>query len=384
MRSMLRIFVATAACLLMAAAPAPKKPTPRATAPAAQKEPAAKPAPVKGDPFSVTVPVDASGPSASVAQTAAINGGQAKAWEELSHRLVAQKDAAKLPKLDQAGLQRLIRGFTAANEKRSTTRYIARVTYIFNPGAVRHLLRVSGIGLTDQGVGTAILVVALSPTYGAHQPWAQAWAQSKLSAAQYPLVSPIGDDVDQSALGQLHFGDASWGAIEPVASRVHAGEAVLVQATNPGASQMTVHIRRLGAGGRNFTVPDVTIQIPSGTPPQRAYALAVDQAGAAIEDAWKTRTTVDFGRKAKLTADARIASLDQWTDLLTRLSGLSLVSDVSVQAMNIGEGRVAITYSGTPDQLRDAAAQSNMSLANRDGLWWLSASRSAPTRTDDQ
>jgi hypothetical protein len=367
----------------MAAAPAPKKPAPKTSKPPAPQAQAAKSAPVKGDPYSVTVPVDASGPSATVAQTAAINGGQARAWEELSHRLMSEKDLSKLPKLDQAGLQRLIRGYSAANEKRSTTRYMARVTYIFNPGAVRHLFRVSGIGFTDQGGGTAILVVAMSPSYGAHQPWAQAWAQSKHGAEQFPLVSPIGDEVDQSALGQLRFGDANWGNVEPVASRVHAGEAVLVQATNLAASQMTIHIRRIGPG-KNFVVPDVTVPIPSGTPPQKAFALAADQSAAAIEDAWKLRTTIDLGHKSKLTADARIASLDQWTDLLTRLSAIPLVTDVSVQAMNIGDARVAITYSGTPEQLRSAAVQSNVSLANHDGLWWVAASRSAPSSTDDQ
>jgi hypothetical protein len=382
MRSLLNLFAATAACFLIAAAPPSKKPPPKPAKPVGQHEQAAKPAAVKGDPYSVTVPVDASGPSSSVARTEAINAGQAKAWDDLSHRLLSQKDWSKLPKLDEPGLQRLIRGYTVSNEKRSTTRYIARVTYIFNPGAVRHLLRVSDIGVAEQG-GTAILVVAMSPTYGAHQPWALAWTQLKNAGAQVPLVSPIGDEVDQSDLGQLRFSDATWAAVEPVASRVHAGEAVLVQATNPAASQMTVHIRRIGPG-KNFPVPDVTIPIPSGTPPQKAYALAAEQTAAAIEDAWKLRTSIDFGRKSRLTADARIASLEQWTDLVARLSAMPLVSDVTVQAMNTGEGRLIISYSGTPDQLRDAAAQSDVSLANRDGLWWVSASRSAASKTDDQ
>ncbi|HEY4114523.1 MAG TPA: DUF2066 domain-containing protein [Rhizomicrobium sp.] len=382
MRSLLNLFVATAACFLIAAAPPSKNPPAKPAKPVGQHEQAAKPAPVKGDPYSVTVPVDASGPSSSVARTEAINAGQAKAWEDLSHRLLPQKDWPKLPKLDEPGVQRLIRGYTVSNEKRSTTRYIARVTYIFNPGAVRHLLRVSDIGVAEQG-GTAILVVAMSPTYGAHQPWALAWTQLKSAGAQVPLVTPIGDEVDQSDLGQLRFSDATWAAVAPVASRVHAGEAVLVQATNPAASQMTVHIRRIGPG-KNFPVPDVTIPIPSRTPPQKAYALAAEQTAAAIEDAWKLRTSIDFGRKSRLTADARIASLEQWTDLVSRLSAMPLVSDVTVQAMNTGEGRLIISYSGTPDQLRDAAAQSDVSLDSRDGVWWVSASRSAASRTDDQ
>ena len=93
-----------------------------------------------GDPYSVTVPVDASAASASVAQNNAINGGRAKAWAALSHRMVPQKDWGKVPGLDSGALERLVRGYTVNNEKRSTTRYVARITYVFNPNAVNHLL----------------------------------------------------------------------------------------------------------------------------------------------------------------------------------------------------------------------------------------------------
>lgn len=384
MRALTILFALSVACVTMAAAPAPKKPAaPAKPAPTASKQavPAAS-APFKGDPYSVTVPVDATAASASVAQTMAINGGQARAWDQVSHRLIPQKDWAHLPKLDDVALQRLVRGYTVSAEKRSTTRYTAKVTYIFNPGAVRHLFRASNIAFEDQG-GTAILVVAMSPSYNAHSAWAQALAQSKFSTMPYPLVSPIGDAVDQSALGPLRLADASWGAVEPSASRVHANEAVLVDATNPAASQMTVHMRRIGPG-KPFAIPDLVIPVPAGTPPQKAYAMAADQAVAAIEDAWKLRTSIDFGRKSKLVAEVHIASLEQWSDLLTRLSTVPVVSDVSVQAMNTGEARIAISYSGTADQLRDMAAQSNVVVASRDGTWWVTPGKAAPQASTDE
>src|SRR5690348_1249548 len=118
------------ALVSVAAAPPAKKPASPPPKPAAA---AGKPAPVKGDPYSIVVAVDASAASASAAQTKAINGGRARAWGEISHRMVPQKDWGKLPSLDDAALERLIRGYTVADEKRSTTRYNARVTYIFNP-----------------------------------------------------------------------------------------------------------------------------------------------------------------------------------------------------------------------------------------------------------
>ncbi len=370
------IAAIAAACLTAAAAPSAKKP--------AQGQPArpAQSAPSKGDPFSVAVRVDASAASASAAQTIAIKGGRVRAWVQLSHRLVPQKNWVKLPPLDDSGLERLIRGYTAVDEKRSTTRYIARVTYVFNQDAVRHLFRVANIGYSSQ-TGTAILVIAMSPSYSAQSPWAKALAQRKYASAQFPLVTPIGDNVDQSTVGPLRFANTSWSEVESVAPRVHANEAVLVEAGNPYASHMTVRMRRIGPG-RSFALPDVDIPVPAGMLPEKAYAMAAEQVEAAIEDAWKVRTSIDVSKKAKMIAEVRITSLEQWTDLLAKISTIPIVSDVSIVAMNIGEGRIGISYSGTPDQLRDLAAQSSLTIASRDGLNWVSRGKPAATASAEE
>jgi len=349
----------TVACISLAAAPPGKSP---------QANPA-KSAPSKGDPYSVTVPVDATAASASVAQNNAINGGRARAWTELSHRLVPQKDWAKLPGLDSGALERMVRGYTVSSERRSTTRYVARITYVFNPNAVKHLLRVANIGVSEPS-GSAILLVAMSPTYNAHSPWEQAVAAQKSGAAAFPLVTPIGDEVDQSSLGPLRFGDAGWGRIQAAAARVHAGEAVLVQATDPAASKVTVRMRR-GGPGKPVVLGDIEVPVSAGTPPEKVYATAAQQATAAIEDAWKNRGTVEVSKKTTMVAEVRIPSLSRWVSLLGRLSAIPSVTDVNVAAMNTGEARVNFTYSGTPDQLKSAAAQANLNLADRGGTWWL-------------
>ncbi len=371
MRLLSLILPLLVAALSFGAVPAPKKPpvqpagTPHHAAP--------RPGQAHGDPYSVNVPVDATAASASVAQNNAINGGRARAWAELAHRLVPEKDRDKLPKLDDAGLERLIRGYTVSGEKRSTTRYIARITYIFNPAAVKHLFRVANIGVSEPS-GSAILLVAMSPTYNAHSAWAQAVAQQKYAKAQFPLVAPIGDEVDQSALGPLHFADARWGQVQSAAARVHAGEAVLMQASSPAASKMIVRMRRVGAG-KPVTLADIEVPIAPGTSPEKAYATAAEQAEAAIEEASKTRGTVEATKKSKLVAEVRLSSLPEWNSLLGRLESVAAISDVDVIAMNIGEARVSFAYTGTPDQLKSAVAQANLTLADHDGSWWISAGR---------
>ena len=125
------------------------------------------------DLFTVSdIHVDVVGKSSTEAYTNAIAEGRPRAFQILFRRLTQQKDWARQPVLDAAGLQRISRGYDVANERRSTTRYVADVTYRFNPDAVARLLRSANIAFT-QGGASRILVVPMAPnvTGGA---WAQA------------------------------------------------------------------------------------------------------------------------------------------------------------------------------------------------------------------
>ena len=97
---------------------------------------------------------------------AALEQGRPKAWQILYRRLTRQQDWARQPDLDAAALVRISRGYTVANERRSTTRYVADVTYIFNPEAVARLLQGAGIAYT-QGAARRILMVPMSPGFPA-------------------------------------------------------------------------------------------------------------------------------------------------------------------------------------------------------------------------
>jgi hypothetical protein len=182
-----------------------------------------------GDPYAVSgIAVDATASSASQAQNIAIVSGRARAWTALSHRLTKAADWPRLPALDDTAITRLIRTYQFANERRSTTRYTADITYVFNPDAVRHLFRTANIAYADMQA-KPILVVPMSPGYSAHAAWTSIWANPKYATGATPLVLPAGDSLDGASLSVLNFNSATWQDVEPVASRTHATEAFLVQ-----------------------------------------------------------------------------------------------------------------------------------------------------------
>ncbi|MGC9952665.1 MAG: DUF2066 domain-containing protein [Rhizomicrobium sp.] len=326
------------------------------------------PQPAAADgPFTVAgVYVDASSASVAEARNAAVAAGRPKAWQILFRRLTRQQDWARQPMLDDAQLQRLITTYYPSNERRSTRRYAADMIYVFNPEAVARLLQSSGI-LYSAERAKRVLLIPMAPGYSRGSPWTAALANPRFANSVVPYSVPIGDALDMNALGGLPFDTANWTDVEPVAARIRASEAVLIQPTVTG-NKLTVTLRRLGAG----ELPTKTsLEVPILQGAQSTYPAAAEAAVHALEDMWKSHTAVDFSQKGKLVVDVRVNSVAQFASLQSALAGVPNVAGVTVVAMDIGDARLSLSYIGTVDQLRDGLEQAGLVLMNRGGTWQL-------------
>jgi len=313
------------------------------------------------------VHVDASGSSVSEARSRAIAGGRPAAWSILFHRLTRQQDWVRQPVLDDAMLQKVIISYLPLNERRSTTRYVADVTYTFNHEAVARLLQSTGIPYAAVAA-KRILVIPMAPGFARSSLWTQAFANPRFATSPVPFAVPVGDAQDMTALAGLSFDSASWENVAPAAARFRATEAVLVLAAVNG-NKLAVTLKRVGAGElpvkSGFEVP-----LLQGAP--STYPGAADAAVRAIDDMWKNQKAVDYSQKAKLVADVRIESLTQFAVLENTLSGVPNVAAVGVAAMDIGQARLTISYIGSTDQLRVALAQAGITLSGHAGAWQIS------------
>jgi hypothetical protein len=315
-------------------------------------------------PYTVAdVHVDASGASSTEALNLAIAQGRPKAWQILYRRLTRQQDWGRQPALDGSALARLSRGYTPANERRSTTRYVADVTYIFNPQAVARVLRDANIAFAQTAV-RRILLVPMSPGYN-DGPWTQALAAINSNEAIVPFSLPMAADAPQ--LGGLNFESAGWNDVASAAARISATEAALVQATVAN-DKMTIVIRRVG---QNQAPSKTSVEVPLPQNPGAAYPAAAQAAVAAMEDLWKSRAAVNFNTRGTLTADMRLDSLEQWGAIQSALAGLDNVTGVEVVAMNLGYARLSIAYRGSLEQLRGAMSERGLAVSGGPGQWMI-------------
>jgi len=307
--------------------------------------------------------VDAAAASSTEAMNAAIAQGRGKAFQTVFRRLTRQADWARQPALDAAALLRISRGYNIANERRSTTRYVADVTYMFNPEAVARTLRAAQIAFS-QATAKRILVIPMSPGVN-HGPWAQALMAPAFRDSQVPFI--VSGAEDDASLAALNFDAATWNDVAAVAAKNHVTEVGLVQALYANG-RMTVNIRRLGLGEQPA---NTSVDVPMVQTVGTTYPAAAQAAVRTIEDMWKTRSAIDFSQRGRLIADVRIANLAQWGEIQTALGTVGNVTGVTVTAMDMNYARINLTYQGGIDQLREALGGAGLTLTNRGGQWML-------------
>jgi hypothetical protein len=309
------------------------------------------------------VHVDANGASSTEALNAAITQGRTRAFQTLYRRLTRQADWSRQPPLDAAGLVRISRGYNIANERRSTTRYVADVTYMFNPDAVGRTLRAAQIAFS-QTQAKRILVIPMSPAV-AHGAWAQGLAAPAFRESAVPFTLLAAED--DAVLSGLNFDAATWNEVAAVAAKNHVTEVGLVQVVSANG-KLTVNIRRLGLGEQPAKT---SVDVPMLQTATATYPAAAQTAVRTIEEMWKTRSAIDFSQRGRLTADVKIDNLEQWGEIQSTLGSVSNVTGFTVTAMSMGYARINLNYLGGIDQTREALAGAGLSLTNHGGQWAL-------------
>ncbi|MGQ0742241.1 MAG: DUF2066 domain-containing protein [Alphaproteobacteria bacterium] len=315
------------------------------------------------------VHVDATAASATEARDIAIAQGRPLAWTRLFRRLVPQKDWSRQPQLDDLTLLRMVRGIEIANEKRSSTRYIADITYEFNASDVRRILQQAGAAYTESTAKPVLVVpvMAQSPRpFDPAGPWMRAWASTEL-AGVVPLVLPSGGPGELDVLARSDLPQAKWDVFGPLAAQYGAGEVLVAEAASaPGAVTVTL-VRVTPAGSSATTLP-----------PQPNLAAAAEAATANVREAFKSRAAINYAQKNKLTALVNFASQGEWNSIRTRLAGAQNVAEVDVVALTISSAQVEISYAGPLPQLQDALAAQGLNLSPGPRMYTLRAGMPAP------
>ena len=330
------------------------------------------------DPYSVTVSVDATSDTIGRARDMARGDGQRRALATLAERLSGAKGAAKLPKFDDKALTDLVASFEVANERMSTVRYVADVTYHFHPAEVQRVLQKAGIALGGEGGAEPGKSLILLPVYqsGATavlwddpNPWRDAWAQQPagFGAARYRV--PLGDASDIAVIdaAKARAGDAA--ALAKIAQQNGADEALVAFAVPrgpPGSpAGLDVTVRHYRAGQAVDDHSDSVTANP-GERRDQFFRRAAGVIAADIENGWKKAGPPGYDQQGSLTAVLPITGLEDWVRVRERLAALPTIRKVGLVALSLQEATIEIEYLGSIDQLKASLAEAKLDLVRAD------------------
>ncbi len=336
------------------------------------------------------VQVDISAGSAAEARDRALAQGQLLAFNKMLRSLTASEDHGRLPAVDPVTVSNMAVGFEVQSEKTSNVRYVATLTYRFDPESVRNLLQNYGIPFAESRGRPMVVVPVLQAggdarLWDEENPWRDAWSAQAKASGLVPLVLPIGDLVDISKVNasQALGGDSD--ALGALAERYQTTDALVVVATRDEASgKVEASAIRYGLDGR-APVARTAAAASSGEP----FAVAAAAIGAQLERDWKRQNLIRADIRGRLNVLVPVRNLTEWMLVRRRLDAIGSIRKMTLARLQRGQAQVDLDFVGTIDQLRRAFAQHDLDLRESPPSWVLSfrggsALPSAPVSPDGE
>ena len=347
---------------------------------------AAQPLAAATDIFEVAdVKVDVTAKTAAAAREKALADGQATAFRLLMERLVLVDDVNRLPTQSTTEVAPLVRDFSVANEKVSTVRYLASLTFRFKADEVRRFL----IGWRLPFAETRSKPVLVLPVYQAQgalllwddpNPWRHAWSVLPQKDSLVPLALPAGDLTDIATIGAEQAVRGDQQRLAAVALRYRTDSTLVALATlglsaRSSGPSLDVFVTRHGGGDQTFVRSYAAGQTESV---DTLLLRAASDIARQIKNTWKRENLLQFGQDAILAATIPVSSLGHWLEIRKRLGLVAVIRKIELVLMSRDEVRVNLHYIGETEQLTVALKQADLILDEQSGSFMLGLRGSAP------
>ena len=307
--------------------------------------------------------VDATGDTTALAREKAFADGRTVAFSQLVSRLAVDSSQLDEDTLTDEDITSLLQAFEVNDERTTTGRYIANLTFAFEPAAVRSLLQSRLVDFTET-VSKPVLVIPVfrsaqgTRLWDSPNPWMEAWLDFFDTERLVPVVVPFGDlaDVADISIPEALTGDPE--SLRKIADRYEAGDAIVALA-EPFDGGLSVTLNRYTEAG----APSVeTLLVPSADSLGSLLTSGVQQSTETIEAEWRERTRVRPSDSNSLAVLVPVAVAADWFQTQARLARVPTITATTIISLSATEAVLEFEFIGSETQLQTALAQQNLML----------------------
>ena len=307
------------------------------------------------------VQVEAAGESGPKACEAAYTQGHTGAWSRLIQRIVPESDWGGVPQPSAEDLDEFVSGYEVSGERRSTSRCIASMTYLFKADLVKKYLREKGVAYADRR-GPPTLAIPLYETaegtrlWGDDNLWLAAFRAVKLDHELIPVEAPFGDAGDRAAIPPGTSMGTDWLTYKTIAEK-YGMKGVLVARASYANGEARVTAQLITEGGSEDFAATGRADDERG-----ALADAVRKLGGVMNEHWKQSAAIDNSVSANVTVWAPYSSLGQRRSIEERLRRIQNILEVNVTRVTVSGMSIGLRYRGRNDQFELALRQANFGI----------------------
>ena len=320
------------------------------------------------------IDVDASGADAIKAREQGIQEAKRKAVRQLVDRLVAAEDRGRVPPLDDARLNDMVRGVEFVRERSVPNRYIATLNVVFAADQAKAWLAASGARIVET-VARPALVIPLWKGPAGLEPldslnvWREGWRTLDTVGSAVPVTVLRGDQIDQNALTaeEAYVGDVA--ALARLNERYRAPTIVVaIVEGDKDAGSLTV-------GGVHYDMQTGARSEIAKTTVDGAGQLAeaAKKVHTQLDEQWRNIAVVHRDSQDALDVTVPIQALGDWVQVRQRLGAVPAVKNVTVRSLEADRAELHLEYFGTSEELQRVLAQAGLRLEQDAGQWRLQA-----------
>lgn len=318
------------------------------------------------------IDVDVSAADAIKAREQGIQEAKRRASRMLVDRLVAAEDRGRVPPLDGARLDGMVRGVEFVRERSVPNRYIATLNVVFAADQARAWLAESGAKVVETVARPALVIPLWKGRAGVEalddrNAWREAWRGLDTAGSAVPVTLLRGDPTDQGALSaeEAFVGDVA--ALSRLNERYRAPTIIVAIVEGDKES---------GA----FSVRGVAYDMRTGA---RREIAAVPVAGAAqlgeaaknmharLDEDWRSIAVVRRDSQDSLDVVVPLRALGDWVQVRQRLGAVPAIRNVSVRSLESDRAELHLEYYGTAEELQRTLAQAGLTLDKDADRWRL-------------